>query len=85
MSSTIASSILRYVSACRSSEVAYGIFEILVTPSTMCSTSGPKYSCSRSGVVSVSSSTSCSSPTATQIGSIRISARIAATSSGWTR
>ena len=76
---------MRKVSAWRSSLVANGICEILVTPSTMCSTSGPKYSWSRSGVVSVSSSTSCSRPTATQIGSIRISARIAATSRGWTR
>ena len=85
MSSTMARSIFRYVSAWRSSVVAKGIFEILVTPSTMWRTSGPKYSRRRSGVVRVSSRTSCSRPTATQTGSIRISARIAATSRGCTR
>ena len=85
MSSTMARSILRKVSACRSSEVAKGILLILVTPSTMCRTSAPKYSLIRSGVVRVSSRTSWRRPTATQVGSIRMSARIAATSRGCTR
>ena len=84
-SSTMASSSLRKFSACRSSEEENGILLILVTPSTMWSTSSPKYSLMRSGSVSVSSSTSCSRPTATQAGSIRMSARMAATSSGCTR
>jgi hypothetical protein len=40
MSSTIASSILRKFSACRSSLDENGIAPILVTPSTTCATSG---------------------------------------------
>ena len=84
-SSTMASRSLRKFSAWRSSEEEKGIWLILVTPSTMCSTSAPKYSLMRSGSVRVSSSTSCSRPTATQAGSMRMSARMAATSSGWTR
>ena len=44
MSSTMARSILRKVSAWRSSEVEKGILLILVTPSTMWRTSAPKYS-----------------------------------------
>ena len=50
MSSTMARSSLRKFSACRSSEVEKGILLILVTPSTMCSTSSPKYSLMRVGV-----------------------------------
>ena len=42
MSSTIASSILRKFSTCRSSLDENGIALILVTPSTMCATSSPK-------------------------------------------
>ena len=44
MSSTIASSILRKFSACRSSLDENGMALILVTPSTTCATSGPKSS-----------------------------------------
>ena len=50
MSSTMARSIFRKVSAWRSSEVEKGILLILVTPSTMWRTSRPKYSWIRSGV-----------------------------------
>ena len=50
MSSTMARSIFRKFSAWRSSEVANGILQILVTPSTMWGTSGPKSSSRRSGV-----------------------------------
>ena len=62
MSSTIASSILRKFSACRSSVDENGMAPILVTPSTMCATSSPNFSRIFSGVVSVSSTTSCSRP-----------------------
>ena len=48
MSSTIASSILRKFSACRSSLDENGIALILVTPSTTCATSGPNSSWMRS-------------------------------------
>ena len=85
MSSTMASRSLRKFSACRSSEEEKGILLILVTPSTMWRTSGPKYSLILSASVRVSSSTSWRRPTATQAGSMRISARMAATSSGCTR
>ena len=44
MSSTIASSILRKFSACRSSLDWKGMALILVTPSTTCATSGPNSS-----------------------------------------
>ena len=50
--------------------------EILVTPSTSSATSSPKISCSVSFVVSVSSRTSCSSPTAMEVSSSRMSARM---------
>ena len=49
-SSTMASSSLRKFSAWRSSEEEKGILLILVTPSTMWSTSSPKYSWILSGV-----------------------------------
>ena len=62
MSSTIASSILRKFSACRSSLDENGMALILVTPSTRCATSGPNSSSMRSMVVSVSSTTSWSRP-----------------------
>ena len=62
MSSTIARSILRKFSACRSSLDENGIALILVTPSTTWATSGPKSSSIRSIVVSVSSTTSWSRP-----------------------
>ena len=48
MSSTIASSILRKFSACRSSLDENGMALILVTPSTTCATSGPNSSLMRS-------------------------------------
>ena len=44
MSSTMARSILRKFSACRSSLVENGMALILVTPSTMCATSSPNVS-----------------------------------------
>ena len=60
MSSTIASSILRKFSACRSSldEDDSGMALIFVTPSTTWATSGPNSSWMRSIVVRVSSTTS---------------------------
>ena len=58
MSSTIASSILRKFSAWRSSLEEKLMALILVTPSTMWATSGPKTASMRSVVVSVSSTTS---------------------------
>ena len=64
MSSTIASSILRKFSACRSSLDEKRMALILVTPSTTWATSGPKSSRMRSMVVSVSSTTSCRRPAA---------------------
>ena len=62
MSSTIASSILRKFSAWRSSLEENGMAPILVTPSTTWAISGPNSSAMRSGVVSVSSTTSWSRP-----------------------
>ena len=85
MSSTIASSILRKFSACRSSLDENGMALILVTPSTTWATSGPNSSAMRSMVVSVSSTTSWSRPAATATTSSLMSARKSATSSGWTR
>ena len=82
MSSTIASSILRKFSACRSSLLENGMALIFVTPSTMWATSSPKASRMRSGVVRVSSTTSWSSPADTHTASSFMSARISATSSG---
>ena len=84
MSSTMASSILRKFSACRSSLEENGIVLILVTPSTTCATSGPNSSWIRSMVVRVSSTTSCRSPAAMATASRRMSASRSATSSGWT-
>ena len=80
---TIASSILRKFSACRSSLDENGIVLIFVTPSTTCATSGPNSSLTRSMVVNVSSTTSCSSPAAMATSSNFMSATSAATSSGW--
>ncbi len=71
MSSTIARSILRKFSAWRSSLEENGMALILVTPSTMWATSGPNSSRIRSTVVRVSSTTSWSSPEATQTTSSR--------------
>ena len=85
MSSTIASSILRKFSACRSSLDENGIALILVTPSTTWATSGPKSSSMRSIVVSVSSTTSCRSPAAMATTSSFMSARKSATARGWIR
>ena len=82
MSSTIARSILRKFSAWRSSLDENGMALILVTPSTMWATSGPNSSRMRSTVVRVSSTTSWSSPEATQTTSSRWSARMSETSSG---
>ena len=62
MSSTIASSILRRFSAWRSSLDENGMAPSLVTPSTTWAISWPNSSAMRSGVTSVSSTTSCSSP-----------------------
>ena len=64
MSSTIASSILRKFSACRSSLDENRMALIFVTPSTTWATSGPNSSWMRSMVVSVSSTTSWSRPAA---------------------
>ncbi len=85
MSSTIASSILRKFSACRCSLDENGIAPSLVTPSTTCAMSWPNTSRMRSMLVSVSSTTSCSSPAATATTSSFRSARMAATSRGCTR
>ena len=85
MSSTIASSILRKFSACRSSLVEKEMELILVTPSTTWATSGPNSSRTRSMVVRVSSTTSWSSPAAMATSSSRMSATREATSRGWTR
>ncbi len=59
--------ILRKVSACASSRRTYSWRPILVTPSTSPQISLPNSFSSTSRLVSVSSSTSCSSPTATQV------------------
>ncbi len=85
MSSTIASSILRKFSACRSSVDAKVMAPILVTPSTTWATSWPNVRSRRSVVVSVSSTTSWRRPAAIVTGSIFMSVRMVATSSGWTR
>ena len=85
MSSTIASSILRKFSACRSSLDEKVMALIFVTPSTTWATSPPNVSSSRSVVVSVSSTTSWSSPAAIVTASIFMSVRMVATSRGWTR
>ncbi len=85
MSSTIARSILRKFSAWRSSLEEKGMAPIFVTPSTTCATSGPNSSRIRSIEVSVSSTTSCSSPAAIVTTSSFMSASRSATSSGWTR
>ena len=85
MSSTIASSILRKFSACRSSLDENGMALILVTPSTTCATSGPNSSWMRSMVVSVSSTTSWRRPAAMATASSFMSARKSATASGWMR
>ena len=82
MSSTIASSILRRFSACRSSLDEKGMAPSLVTPSTTWAISWPKSSAMRSGVTSVSSTTSCSRPAQTATTSSFMSARKSATSSG---
>ena len=82
MSSTIASSILRRFSAWRSSLDENGMAPSLVTPSTTWAISGPKSSAMRSGVASVSSTTSWSRPAETATTSSRMSARKSATSSG---
>ena len=62
MSSTIASSILRKFSACRSSLDENEIAPSLVTPSTTCATSAPNSSLIRSIGVCVSSTMSCRRP-----------------------
>ncbi len=87
MSSTIASSILRKFSACRSSLVAddSGMALILVTPSTTWATSGPNSSRMRSIVVRVSSTTSWRRPAAMATASSFMSARKSATARGWMR
>jgi hypothetical protein len=85
MSSTIARTILRTFSACASSFETLPRLLILVTPSTRCATSGPKYLLMSSGVVRVSSTTSCRRPVLTVTTSIFISARMPATESGWMR
>jgi len=83
MSSTIASSILRKFSAWRCSLEENGMALSLVTPSTTWAISSPNSSRIRSIVVSVSSTTSWRSPAATATVSSFMSARMAATSSGW--
>ena len=85
MSSTIASSILRKFSACRSSLDENWIAPSLVTPSTTCATSAPNSSWIRSIGVCVSSTMSWSSPAAMATTSSFMSASRSATSSGWTR
>ena len=85
MSFDIASSILRKFSAWRSRSEVNSIFEILVSPSTRNATGSPNRRFSSSSVVSVSSMVSCSKPAATVTSSMRMSTRIPATSSGWTR
>ena len=81
----MARSSLRKFSACRCSVEVKGIWLILVTPSTMAATSSPKNFRRVSTSVMVSSTTSWSSPTETEITSSPMSARIWATSSGWVR
>ena len=81
----MASSILRKFSAWRSSLVENEIELILVTPSTTWATSDPKSWRTRSMVVSVSSTTSWSSPAAIATSSSRMSATREATSRGWMR
>ncbi len=62
MSSTIASSILRKLSACRSSLDANCRLDSFVTPSTTCATCSPNSSRTLSIVFGVSSTMSCSRP-----------------------
>ncbi len=81
-SETMASSILRTFSACRSSRFANWILSIFVTPSTMCATWSPNSSAISSLVAGVSSTESCSSPAAIDVASIFISASTSATSRG---
>ena len=85
MSRDIAISILRKFSAWRSRSDVNSIFAILVRPSTRKATGSPNRRRSSSEVVSVSSIASCSRPAATVTSSMRISTRMPATSSGWTR
>src|SRR5438094_650671 len=82
MSSTIARSILRKFSACRSSLDENGIAPSLVTPSTTCAMSLPNRSWIRSIGVCVSSTMSCSSPAATATTSSFMSASRSAAGCG---
>ncbi len=88
MSCAIAMIIFRKFSACFSSweSVAEAEnLESLVTPSTSWATSGPNSSVSSSAVASVSSMVSWSRPVTMEASSSFSSARMPATSSGWTR
>ncbi len=86
MSFAIATTILRKFSACFSSWVLPALnFDSFVTPSTSSAISGPKSSEISSLVASVSSIVSWRRPVTMDASSRRISARMPATSSGWTR
>ena len=82
---TMASSILRMFSTCRASGAIMFSRLILVTPSTSRATSGPNRSSIRDSGNSVSSTTSCSSAAVSVVASMRMSARMCATSSKWVR
>src|SRR6185437_2940943 len=83
MSSTMASSILRTLSAWRAAWPCRSSRSILVTPSTRWATTGPNSRASCSLVAGVSSTASWRRPAEMQTTSISISARTAATASGW--
>ena len=82
-SEAMETSILRYVSAWRCSRVCEGRSAIFVTPSTRKATSSPKsFPISATGI-SVSSTTSWSTPAITVASSMPFSARMRQTSKGW--
>ena len=83
ISLTMASSILRKLSACRSSAEKKSSLLSLVTPSTQRATSSPNSLRTSSTVTLVSSTTSCSRPVSRLTTSMRMSARMWATISGW--
>ncbi len=86
MSFAIATTILRKFSACFSSWVFAALYwDSFVTPSTRSAISGPNSSAISFFVASVSSIVSWRSPVTTDDSSSFSSARMPATSSGWTR
>ena len=83
MSRTIASSILRKLSACASLRLLNWIWSSLVTPSTISATSLPNF-CSTSAIEEgVSSTTSCRIAACSVAPSRCRSARMSATATGW--